>query len=351
MAKKKVRIREHNRTRAQLDYILQKARETAETAGRAVTLRQIHYDLAMGAIRDKGILYLNCEQDYNNLSKMLSKARLNGGFPYEYMEDRSRIGAINGGHVYTFTPADELHLGKSGLEERIRNAPTWEPGEGFMQRDRVVILLEKKTLQEFIKPVMLKHNILAVAGGFESTTIDWTLSELIKSENKKFPFRWHFKVFTDYDPSGESIGLNFMKKLLAMLTDHPEFVLQKKKYKITSMDELQDLVDSVHSNLMASIDRIGLTREQIVKWNLPSAPVKVTDSRGVTWNDPNGTTELDALSIDTQQEIIIEAQRQHFDARLDAALQHSAKFTNRRLAKRWKKIIVQIAHEMAESND
>jgi hypothetical protein len=79
-------------TKAQVAAIVEAAREEL-AAGHLMTLRQVYYRL----VARGDTAYTNTQKDYDNLSRWLRDARLDGSVPWEWIEDRLRLDELLSG--------------------------------------------------------------------------------------------------------------------------------------------------------------------------------------------------------------------------------------------------------------
>lgn len=95
----------------------------------------------------------------------------------------------------------------------------------------------------------------------------------------------------DFDPSGEAIFNH-------IAGDASEF--------------LKD--DRIINTLSIIAERVALTAEQVIEYDLPTSPAKTTDSRSAKWN--GGTCQLEALPPDLLAKIVRKAIERELDVDL-----------------------------------
>jgi hypothetical protein len=81
-------------------------------------------------------------------------------------------------------------------------------------------------------------------------------------------------------------------------------------------------------------ERPAVTREQVERWNLPTRPTKMTDTRAKKFT---GTSvELDAIPASKLRELVRECIERHID-REQLAILRTAEESERELLERWAK--------------
>jgi hypothetical protein len=250
------------------DLISEVQKIISQYSGMKLTLRQIYYRLVTKLIIENKI------SNYKYLSKVLVDARRNGQIRFDSIEDRTR--EVNTNQRYFSTAREHLEYHIDSLFEC--NTYYTVP-KLHLQKDVVIVVLEKQALQAIFDPVCRKNEAyLIVCRGYNSLTQLKELADELKEENKKL----HVKFFSDFDPTGLDIQRNFRQQ----------------------MNDFDIVFDS--------FKRIGLTQELIDKYNLPFAPVKTSDSRASNWN-ALGVVELDALEPVDLQNLILNSILEHFD--------------------------------------
>ena len=252
------------------DYqLILKAKEVIGEYTTILTLRQIYYRLVAK------LILINTKSKYKGLSAALVKGRKNGIISYDSMEDRTRSVIDNEGNYNT--PEETLATYIKWVLEVYK---TYKIPRTYSQKHVVVVLLEKEALARIFGNICSELNAyLIVCKGYNSLSQLHELVEKLKEQKKII----HVVEYSDYDPSGFDIARNFKSQIV----------------------ELGAKIES--------FERIALTKEQIDKYNLPYAPVKLTDSKAKNWNDINGVVELDALDPPILEELISKSILQYFD--------------------------------------
>ncbi len=237
-----------------------------------LTLRQAYYQLVAAVIIE------NNRNQYAKLSRILTKARLDGRVGWDAIQDRSRSELPSGGWD------DREHFASDELAGFLTGYR-----RDLLQTQDVALELwvEKDALSRICHRVAQPYCVpVTVARGFSSVSYVHNCRERIE-RNTREGKQTVVLYFGDLDPSG-------WEMLPSMMT--------------TLRDEMglgDDVVDK----------RCALTLEQVQKYNLPHDPtaIKATDPRFKKYVAQFGhlAVELDALPPATLESIIrvsIEAQ-------------------------------------------
>jgi len=237
-----------------------------------LTLRQIFYII----VSLENSPMQNTKQDYARLCRLLSKARYSGEIPFEFIQDRTR---------YTSNlpiPLEEILY--------YYYPKAWEHQPYYIE-----VILEKEGLRTFFRKILRPFYVpVTPTRGFDSLSDVMEIAKRIHHYKNR---RRLIFIFSDFDPSGESIFQDFefrLKKCLVMLGEEPTYYNEKEK-KI----EIPNLY----------VEKVALTLEQIEKYNLPPKFVKPKDPRATRFIDKYGektVVEMDAMPPDTLKEIILE---------------------------------------------
>jgi 5S rRNA maturation endonuclease (ribonuclease M5) len=237
-----------------------------------LTLRQIFYQVV--SLPNPPLS--NSKSSYQKLSKLLTKARLGGEIDFEYIEDRTR-------HTRN-TPLD--------LETLLYN---YYPDAWIHQSTYVEVFVEKEALGSFFVRTLRQYYVPVTATkGFNSLSSVMEIAERLHDQEKKIRYAY---LFTDFDPSGESISKDFefrIKKCLLMLGEDPTYY--DEEAKAIGIPNL-------------SIQKVALTKEQVDEYNLPPMFAKPQDPRAKEFIQEYGdksVVELDALPPQILKEIIME---------------------------------------------
>lgn len=211
-----------------------------------LSLRQIYYQaVARGYIP-------NTEESYNNMGYLVKRARESGLWDWDCIEDRNR------------SLIENTHF--NDPKERILYAAhTYAIDKRETQPVYMECWIEKAALIGVLEPVARKYDVPCFAcRGFVSSTANHEAAERFKQQAHR---RARVIIYAgDYDPCGFSI--------------HESIADRQKMFGAD-----------------VELIRIGLTTEQIEKYNPPPAPVKTKDTRAAGFIKKRGTSvwELDAL--------------------------------------------------------
>lgn len=237
-------------------------KEMNETYGQRVTVRQIYYHLF-----SNGLIQLT-QRDYQKVVRIITKARLKGYIPFEWIEDRSRTPLWK--MLYDDIP-DFLNKIKNRYAKN-----TWANQENF-----VIILIEKEALAQIVWDIAEEYNVFVFpTKGFSS----WSMFvEDIKELYEYFGAgkRLVVLVLSDLDPSGECIKEDYEFKFMFMTDElgFPEPLIEK----------------------------IAVTEEQIKKYNIPMIE-KHYRNKGIV-----KICELDALDPKVLRQTVKEAIEKYVD--------------------------------------
>ena len=237
-----------------------------------LTLRSLHYQLV-------GRGMTNDIQHYKRVVAAMIEARWNNQIGFDQFSDLDREMVGETQHEETNVD-DKIEKGKEQIEAWMTSyhKNRWENQPIYPE-----ILIEKKALQGVFAPVCNSWNIsLGACKGYPSLTFQHDMYKRYKdiSTEKQVVLLY----FGDYDPSGEDIPRSIVDTLSRFGVD-------------------------------VDLRRIALMEEQVVKWQLPHAPAKVSDSRTANW-DGFGQVELDAVRPEKLQELLTTAISDIFDQEL-----------------------------------
>ena len=234
-----------------------------------LTLRALHYRLV-----SRGMT--NSVRHYKRVVAALIKARWSGLVSFDTFSDHDR--ETLGMTVYEETSLEEK---QDEAQEQIKawmNSYTkniWENQEYYIE-----IWIEKKALQGVFQPICYEHGVsLSPCKGYPSLTFINDAKKRFLQAQKSHKIKIIY--FGDYDPSGEDIPRSVRANLWDMGVD-------------------------------VEVDRRLLLEHQVIKWKLPPAPAKTTDSRTASWGGL-GQVELDAVEPRKLQRIVEDAIKEHLD--------------------------------------
>ena len=258
--------------------VVREARKVAENFytkyNEPLTLRGIFYQLVSLEVIP------NTKSAYKGLSRVLSKARYRGEFPWHLIKDETRprftLETFEG---YPTRPLSEDEL-KKILERYIESYMNVEVNPWEDQPYRIIVVLEKQALMDivmsFIREVF-EFGVykLIVIRGYDSATDIRQIAEYVKRivSGKKIAV---VLMLTDFDPSGEDITRDLRERISRLVHN--------------------DVEDKT------IFEKIAVTLDQIEKYNLPSTPESTEeitkmqrDPRFKKWKYGLFRVELDAL--------------------------------------------------------
>lgn len=234
-------------------------------AGYLLTLRQLYYQLVS---RD---IIPNKVSEYSKLSTLLVKGRMAGIIDWDSIEDRIRKPYIP---YYVKNVADALDDTVSQYRlNRQSNQDVY-----------IELWVEKDALSGVLRRITSEYHInLMVNRGYSSCTAMYDAYKriLVQESNGK---KCYILYLGDHDPSGLDMIRDIRERLSEFGVD-PE------------------------------VRQIGLTREQIDKYNPPPNPAKLTDPRAKWYIEINGNTswEVDALTPEVLHKLV----RKHIEGLID----------------------------------
>lgn len=235
-----------------------------------LTLRSLHYQLV-------GVGMTNDIQHYKRVVNAMIDARWSGEISFDQFSDldRSMVGETK--HEETVLD-DMIERGKWQVEAWMTayRKNRWENQPIYPE-----VLIEKKALQGVFAPICQNYGVsVGACKGYPSLTFLNEMANRFKDIDKRIVVLY----FGDYDPSGEDIPRSIVDNL--------------ERFGVT-----------------IELKRMALMQDQVVKWSLPPAPAKVTDSRTAKW-EGLGQVELDAVKPEKLQELCSEAIEELFDQEL-----------------------------------
>lgn len=235
-----------------------------------LTLRALHYRLvAKGMINDVS--------HYKKVVNAMIYARWEGLLNFYDFQDHER--ETLGFTSYYQTDVD------SQVTEAKRQIKLWATSYSKNRWENQPyypeVFIEKKALQGVFEKPCRKMNIaLNPCKGYPSLTFlyDASLRYNRAIEKGKAPIMLYFG---DYDASGENIPETIKENLLKMGCE-------------------------------IELKRVALMEHQVIEWELPPAPTKITDTRAKKW-DGIGQVELDAVEPSKIVELLNDSIKDIFD--------------------------------------
>jgi len=259
--------------------------------------RQIHYALLnnppMKGGTKRSSRYANDLQSYHDLTDVLTRLRLDGTIPWEYIVDETRP-VLKWDVHKTLAPflRRELERFLGGYRrDYIQSQPC-----------HIEVVAEKLTLKGILKPVVSYYGIpLTIGRGFSSTPPRHDMAERFEKSGKD---RLVVLILSDFDPDGETIAESFKRSM-------------RDDFGIESIEAF----------------KVALNAGQVEQFDLPSKMKakkgSATRKRFVNRFGDN-VFELEALRPDVLQRLLTEAidsviDAKAFNAELDAEKAESVK--------------------------
>jgi hypothetical protein len=237
-----------------------------------LTIRQVFYALVGQEKLDK------TEQAYARLCEHLNRARRAQLIAFEYIRDDG----VSVLESRCYESVEDFH------DETSRRAQTYRRDRQAGQSVYIELWCEAADMIPQLAKVAERFSVpVYSAGGFASLSAVRHIANRAVERNVPTVLL----DVGDFDPSGESI-------FAAMAEDAAAFVRDDR---------------TIHTPNIESV-RVALTRDQVDRYQLPTAPPKATDSRSRTW--PGGTCQLEALPPDVLAGLVEDAIIEHLNADL-----------------------------------
>lgn len=293
--------------------------------GYKLTLRQVYYQLVAANVIP------NDNAAYGKLSSLLDDCRYSGLVDWEDIEDRGRV---------PYTPYYEESVEDAILRTKSYYSLDKREGQPFF----IELWSEKDAISNILKSVVRKYTItVGINKGFASSTAIYNaytrLVGKILEEGKEVVILY----FGDHDPSGLDMvrditdRLEYMMasgvhqgrfierldedNLYSFLNENPD--LNRDVDSLLAKDNLSDKererLRVIFARLVVrnyfTVKHIGLTMEQVRKYNLPPNPAKLTDPRAKEYVLKYGdiSWEVDALQPSAISGIIEESLEELID--------------------------------------
>jgi hypothetical protein len=163
-----------------------------------VSVRKIHYELLnlcpLFNADDPTRHYSNTRSDYQNLSDLLTRARVCGLLPWPWITDDTRpcLVWVRWATVHAFVE-DKRQAFLQGYHRNLLQS----------QPDHVEIVCEKNTVHNIIVPVAMAYGVTVMSGrGFADIGSVRDIAERYRASKKA---RLILVALTDHDPEGEQI--------------------------------------------------------------------------------------------------------------------------------------------------
>jgi hypothetical protein len=228
---------------------------------RPMTVRQAFYQATVAGLVEKS------EAGYSKVQVDLTVMRKMGILSYDWLADNTRwqrkpksFGSIEE------ALADTARLYRKAL---------WRDADSYVE-----VWLEKDALAGVVLPITASYDVpLMVARGYASLSFLHSAAEQI-AELDRPAYLYHLG---DFDPSGVNAG-----------------------------EKIEETLRELAPDAEIHFERIAVTPEQIIDWNLPTRPTKTSDSRARNFGAIS--VELDAIPPDRLRDLVEEAIVAHLPA-------------------------------------
>lgn len=235
-----------------------------EDAGFDLSLRQLYYQFV-----SRGLIP-NTEQSYKRLGSIINDARLAGLIDWERLVDRTR--ELDVFPAWT-SPRDILRIAAASY--RVN---PWKD-----QTTYVEVWVEKQALIDVVKTAVTPFRVPHFAcRGYVSQSEMWTAAQRFIANDDKHCV---LVYLGDHDPSGIDMTRDIRERMELFGAD-------------------------------VTVTRLALTMRQVMAYDPPPNPAKVTDSRYESYRTKFGehSWELDALNPATLVQLIQKEVKEHIDS-------------------------------------
>ena len=244
-----------------------------------VTLRQLYYQFVA---RD---LIANKQSEYKRIGKIINDARLSGLIDWDHLQDRTR-NLVKLPHW-----SDPGGVIESAAESYHRDL--WDG-----QKNHVEVWIEKDALLGVIEGVCEELDVpFFSCRGYTSQSEMWSASQRLLNQIRSGK-KVHIIHLGDHDPSGKDMTRDIRARLADFANHHlTEDYAQARGNGRKAPD---GKIDQYLQLRAIEVHRIALNMDQVVQYNPPPNPAKITDSRAAAYIGEFGAEswELDALDPD-----------------------------------------------------
>lgn len=230
-----------------------------QAQGLRLTLRQLYYQLV-----SRNVLPNN-ERSYKKLGHLVSQGRLAGVLDWEAIEDRMRTPNIV---TEWGSPADIMDAVIRGY-----TLPRWEPQPSYVE-----LWCEKDALAGVLQPITEQYHVtLMVNRGYSSQSAMKEAAERLEDADLKGK-KISVLYIGDQDPSGEDMVRDVDNRLRLLTREYIDI----------------------------DVIKLAITQDQVVQYNPPPNPTKLTDSRAMGFIRQFGMSsyEADALPPDVLAAVV-----------------------------------------------
>lgn len=223
-----------------------------------IGLRGIYYRVVSAGAIEK------TEAGYKVISRQLKALRRSGRVPYEWVTDGNR--SLTGAGTW------------SSMEQMLQVECKWYRRSLWdNQPNRIIILSEKDAILGTVEPVANRWDVkLGATRGYSSETFAFEIASEIRSNSRR-GITTHIFNLGDHDPSGLDLWRDIQEKIVTVFAP-----------------------DS-----LVTFKRLGVTPDQITKYNLLTRPTKASDTRSKGFE--GGSVEVDAIPSAALRDLVQDA--------------------------------------------
>ncbi len=253
-----------------------------------VSVRGVFYRVVSTGAADK------TEKGYGAVQRRVLELRRAGVVPYASITDGNRLRH----KPNTWSSVDQM-LDQAASSYR---RALWND-----QGAEVILISEKDAISGVVLPVTFELDVeLCITRGYSSETFTHSIAQTVSYNHRRGKTTFVYQL-GDHDPSGVDAWRSFGERVRAFAT-----------------------------GAAVQFERIAVTPEQIVRWDLLTRPTKASDSRAAKF--AGESVEVDAIPASTLRATVRAAVEQHIDPRalaLTRAVEAEERDGLEALAGRW----------------
>lgn len=267
--------------------------------GLKLTLRQMYYQFVSRGLAANG------QKVYDRIGAVLTKARYDGRFPVDGLEDRGRT--VHRGDFLTHKSDVDKALSEAGAY--VRAIPDWviEAARWYGQPTHVSVWVEKEALAGIFETVCNELGVSWFAcRGYPSVSAlaEW-IAQVDRTIEQGKAVEAVVLYFGDHDPDGWQIPRSARDSIHALrdlafhdMSPFPEGSIEEADF-VNGKWEIEAYP--------VTFKRVALNMDQIRTYNPPPFPAKPTSSRFRKYLEEHNTDdawELDALEPSVLRQLI-----------------------------------------------
>lgn len=228
-----------------------------------MTVRQVFYQATVRGVIEK------TEAGYAKVQTLLADMRRDGELPYQWLADNTRWMRKR----TTYSGPEQALLRTA----RFYRKSLWDEAGAYVE-----VWLEKDALAGVVVDVTAEYDVpLMVSRGYASLSFLHSAAANMVAEGRPC-YIYHFG---DFDPSG-----------------------------VNAAEKIEETLNDLSPTAEIYFERIAVTPEQITRWDLPTRPTKISDSRSKSWGGGDKSVELDAIEPDSLRAMVREVIEEHLPA-------------------------------------